>query len=316
MTAFELLENLAAAGIRRGTPLLFAALGETLAELSGVFNLGLEGIMLCSAMVGVASAVAVGSPLAGLCAGAVAGLAFGLLHAFLTVTLRSDQVVTGLALVFLGSGIASVGGAPLVGLREAVPSFAPVPVPLLSDIPFLGPVLFTHPWLVYAGFLLIPVVHWYISRTRPGLHLRAAGENPNAASAAGVKVVQLRYAYVIAGGTFAGLSGATLSLAVTPGWVDGLTGGQGWVAIGLVIVGGWRPVVAALGAYLFSAIHRLSLDLQGTGIPFFQDPNTGYFLNMLPYLAAVAVLVAASSIYRRSLAPAALGTPFIPGESN
>jgi len=292
-----------------------AAMGETLAELSGVLNLGLEGMMLCSAMAGVSAAVAFGSPTAGLVAGVAVGALFGLLHAFLTVTLRADQVVAGLSLVFLGTGAASVGGAPLVELREAVPHFPATPIPLLSDIPFLGPILFDHPWIVYAGFLLIPLVHWYITSTRWGLQLRACGENPNAASAMGVKVARVRYAYVTAGGALAGLSGATLSLAITPGWVDGLTAGQGWIAIGLVIVGGWRPAVAALGAYIFGAIHRLALDLQGTSIPFFQNPNTGFFLNMLPYLAAVAVLVLASLSRRHSSGPAALGTPFVAGET-
>jgi len=313
MRPLEFLENLLSAGVARGTPLLFAVLGETLAELSGVLNLGLEGIMLCSAMAGVAVAHLSGSAMVGLLGGIAVGALFGLVHAFLTITLRSDQVVAGLALVFVGTGISSVGGGPLVELRQAVPQFTRIDVPLLSDIPFLGPVLFSHVWLVYLGFVMIPLVHFFISRTRHGLNLLAIGENPNAASAMGVRVVRLRYLYVCVGGAFAGLAGAALSLAITPGWVDGLTAGQGWIAIGLVIVGGWRPVVAALGAFLFGAIHRLALDLQGTGIPFFQDPNTAYFLNMLPYLAAIAVLVVASLFRKQMGAPSALARPFVPG---
>jgi simple sugar transport system permease protein len=314
MSWLAFCENLLHAGIARGTPLLLAVLGETLAELSGVLNLGLEGVMLCGAMAGVAAALATGDPGCGLLAGMAVGCLFGLLHAFLTVSLRSDQVVAGLALVFVGTGVSAVGGAPLVAARQAIPHFSAIPLPLLSEIPFLGRVLFSHVWLVYLGFLLIPAVHFFISRTRAGLNLVAIGENPNAAAAMGIRVSALRYVYVCIGGASAGLAGATLSLAITPGWVDGLTAGQGWIAIGLVIVGGWRPPLAAAGAYLFGTIHRLTLDLQGTGIPFFQNPNTGYFLNMLPYLAAVAVLVAAARARSWSAAPAALGRPFVPGD--
>ncbi|MBM4354917.1 MAG: ABC transporter permease [Deltaproteobacteria bacterium] len=309
----EFLQNLLAAGIARGTPLLFAALGEMLAELSGVLNLGLEGIMLASAMTGVAAAHLAGSAWVGLLAAVVVGALFGVLHAFLTVTLRCDQVVTGLSLVFLGTGISSVGGAPLVGLRQAAPHFAQLPIPGLCDLPFLGPVLFSHPWPVYLGFAAVPLVYFFLAHTRAGLNLRAAGETPAAAAAMGIPVARVRYLYVTLGAAGSGLAGATLSLAVTPGWVDGLTAGQGWIAIGLVIVGGWRPLPAALGAWLFGAIHRLTLDLQGTAIPFFQDPNTGFFLNMLPYLAAVAVLVAASLGRRSGTAPSTLGRPFVPG---
>jgi simple sugar transport system permease protein len=309
----EFIQNLLAAGIARGTPLLFATLGEMLAELSGVLNLGIDGIMLASAMGGVAAAHLSGSAWSGLLAAVVIGAVFGLLHAFLAVTLRCDQVVAGLSLVFVGTGISSVGGAPLVELRQAVPHFAPLPIPGLSAIPFVGPVLFDHPGLVYAGFASVPLVYLFLAKTRAGLNLRATGENPAAAAAVGIAVPRLRYVYVTLGAAMAGLAGGTLSLAITPGWVDGLTAGQGWIAIGLVIVGGWRPLPAALGAWLFGAIHRLTLDLQGTGIPLFQDPNTGFFLNMLPYLAAVAVLVAASLGRRAGAAPCALGRPFVPG---
>ncbi len=313
MNGSEFTQNLLAAGVARGTPLLFAVQGELLAELSGVLNLGLEGIMLASAMAGVAVAHFAGSAWAGLAAATAVGALFGVVHAFLAVTLRCDQVVTGLSLVFVGTGISSVGGAPLVGLRQAVPHFTKLPIPGLCDLPFVGPVLFSHVWPVYLGFATIPVIYLFLTRTRAGLNLRAVGENPAAAAAVGLPVTRLRYLYVVLGAGMAGFSGATLSLAVTPGWVDGLTAGQGWIAIGLVIVGGWRPLPAAIGAYLFGAIHRLTLDLQGTGIPLFQDPNTGFFLNMLPYLAAVGVLVAASLGRRSGAAPTALGRPFLPG---
>ncbi|MBM4355855.1 MAG: ABC transporter permease, partial [Deltaproteobacteria bacterium] len=289
-------------------PLLFAVLGETLAELSGVLNLGLEGIMLCSAMAGVAAAAASGSALAGLAAGVAVGALFGLLHSFLTVTLRADQVVAGLALVFLGTGLSAVGGAPLVELQGMVPHFSRLAVPWLSDLPLVGPVLFNQVWLVYLGLALVPLMRWWLRRTRAGLELRAIGEDPVAAAAVGIRVVALRYRYVVIGGALSGLAGATLSLAITPGWVDGLTAGQGWMAIGLVIVGGWRPLPAAAGAFFFGTIHRLTLDLQGLGLPIFQNPNTGFFLSALPYLAAIAVLVL-SSARQSVLAPGALGKP-------
>jgi simple sugar transport system permease protein len=308
------IESLLAAGIARGTPLLIAVLGETLAERSGVMNLGLEGVMLASAMAGAGTAHATGSPMLGLCVAACVGAVFGLAHAWLTVSLRCDQVVTGLAMVFVGSGIASVGGAGLVALRQAVPHFDAARIPLLGEVPFAGHVLFGHVWLVYAAFLAVPLLHLFLTRTSWGLSITASGENPNAASAMGIDVMRLRYACVTAGGALAGVAGATLSLAVTPGWVDGLTAGQGWMAIGLVVVGGWRPVPAAAGALLLGTIQRLALDLQGLGIPLFQDPNTAYFLNMLPYLAAVLVLVAAALAKRHSRAPAALGVPFAAGD--
>jgi len=316
VTGLDLATGLLGAAVARGAPLVFTALGEMLAERAGVLNLGLEGVLLASAMAGVAGAQATGSALAGLALAVLVGALFGLLHAWLTVWLRSDQVVTGLALAFLGIGLSSVGGAPLVG--ELAPSFGPLALPGLVELPVVGRALFAQPWPVYLACLLLPLAHLGLSRTRWGLSVNALGESPAAAAAMGVPVRGARTACVVAGSALAGLGGGTLSLAVTPGWVDGLSAGQGWIAIGLVIVGGWRPWGIALGALVFGALSRLGLDLQGSGIPLFQDPNTGYVLSMLPYLAAILVLVAAGALGRgRSRrAPSALGRPWWPGDTH
>ncbi len=303
------MENLLSAGVERSLPLFYAATGETLSELSGVLNLGQEGIMLASAMTAVAVSHTTGSAMAGLMAGMAMGGAMALLHALLTVTLRADQVVAGLSLVFVGTGIASVGGAGLVALRQGVPHFEPWAIPLLSDIPFLGNVLFNQVPLVYAAYLMIPTIHWWLGHTRAGLNLRAVGENPAAASAMGLSVTRLRYLYVVVGGVLTGLGGASLSLAITPGWSDGLSNGQGWIAIGLVIVGGWRPWGVALAAFFFGTLQRLTLDLQGSQSEFLDSPLVGLFLRMAPYLGAIVVLVLVTRFKKRLGAPEGLGKP-------
>jgi len=312
VTGLEITEGLLGAALARGAPLLFAALGELWAERAGVLNLGLEGVLLASAMAGVAGAQATGCALVGLALAVLVGALFGLLHAWLTVGLKSDQVVSGLALVFLGAGLSSVGGAALVG--QAAPSFGPAPIPGLAELPLVGRALFSQPWLVYLAFLALPAVHLLLTRTRWGLVVTATGEHPAAAAAMGIRVQRVRATCVVVGAALAGLAGGTLSLAVTPGWVDGLTAGQGWIVLGLVIAGGWRPWGIALGALLFGALTRLGLDLQGSGLQLFQDPNAGYVLGMLPYLAAILVLVLAAALKRGHLAPAALGQPWSPGQ--
>lgn len=306
-----LLVNLLASGIRYGTAILFATIGEIFAERSGVLNLGVEGMMLMGAMTAFGTAHATGNPWLGLLAAAGAGGLLALLHAFVTVTLRADQVVSGLALTFVGTGLSAVLGAPLVEVRQAprLPSFA---IPVLADVPILGPIFFQHNVIVYLGFLLIPLAWFYIYRTRPGLELRAIGEVPAAADVQGINVFAQRYFYVMLGGVLAGIGGAALSLAISPLWIEGMTSGQGWIAVGLVIFAGWDPVKAALGSYLFGAIRRLPLDLQNLAI-FLQNPAWGYFTNMLPYLFTIIVLVIGSreAMRRRAGAPAALGLPYV-----
>jgi simple sugar transport system permease protein len=253
-------------------------------------------------------------------------LASGLIsqvHAFIAITLQADQVVSGLALTFLGTGVSLVLGEGLskAGTVSLMPEFT---IPLLTNIPVIGPIFFTgHSVLVYIGYLMIPAAWYYINRTRPGLHLRAVGEYPAAADALGINVYRLRYFYVFLGGMLAGLGGATLSLAVSPGWFSELTtAGQGWIAVGLVIFAQWDPLRAAFGSYAFGALRRLILDIQGPvaifGIanPFYYNPYWGFFLQMIPYAFTIIVLVIGSreAMRKRLGAPAALGVPYIRGE--
>jgi len=306
-----LLVTVLAAGVRSGTAILFATIGEVFAERAGILNLGVEGMMLMGAMTAYGVAYSTGSAWVGLGAAMVVGGLMALLHAFVTITLRADQVVSGLALTFLGAGLSSVLGAPLVEVRQAprLPSFD---IPLLAQIPILGPILFQHNVIVYIGFALVPLAWFYIYRTRGGLELRALGEYPAAADVLGVPVFRQRYFYVILGGVLAGMGGAALSLAITPLWIEGMTAGQGWIAVGLVIFASWDPARAAMGAYLFGAIRRLPLDLQNWAL-FMRNPTYGYFMNMLPYLFTIIVLIIGSreALRRRVGAPAALGTPYV-----
>jgi general nucleoside transport system permease protein len=311
------------AGIASGTVLLFATIGELFAERSGVMNLGVEGMMLLGAMSAFSTTIATGNPWLGvLVAMFFAGL-ISQIHAFIVITLQADQVVSGLSLTFVGTGISLVLGEGLskAGTVALLPNFS---IPLLSQIPILGRIFFTNQSiLVYIGYLLVPLAWYYINRTRPGLHLRAVGEYPSAADALGINVFRMRYFYVFVGGMLAGLAGATISLAVSPGWFSELTtGGQGWIAIGLVIFAQWDPVRAAVGAYAFGALRRLILDIQGPLLllgfdnPFYYNPYLGFFLQMLPYLFTVFVLVLGSreAMRKRIGAPAALGNPYVRGE--
>src|SRR3989304_954559 len=311
------------AGIASGTVLLFATIGELFAERSGVMNLGVEGMMLIGAMSAFSTTIATGNPWLGvLVAMFFAGL-ISQIHAFIVITLQADQVVSGLSLTFLGAGISLVLGEGLskAGTVSLLPNFS---IPLLTLIPIIGKIFFTNQSiLVYVGYLLVPLSWYYINRTRPGLHLRAVGEYPSAADALGINVFRMRYFYVFVGGMLAGLAGATISLAVSPGWFSELTtGGQGWIAIGLVIFAQWDPIRAAVGSYAFGALRRLILDIQGPltlfGVdnPFYYNPYWGFFLQMLPYAFTVIVLVIGSreAIRKRIGAPAALGNPYIRGE--
>jgi simple sugar transport system permease protein len=311
------------AGVATGTVLLFATIGEIFSERAGVLNLGVEGMMLIGAMSAFSTTIATGNPWLGLLVAMFFAGVISQVHAFITITLQADQVVSGLALTFLGTGISLVLGEGLskAGTVALLPNFS---IPLLSQIPLLGPVFFARQSiLVYIGYLMIPLAWYYINRTRPGLHLRAVGEYPSAADALGINVFRMRYAYVFVGGMLAGLAGATISLAVAPGWFSELTtAGQGWIAIGLVIFAQWDPVRAAVGSYAFGALRRLILDIQGPltlfgfDNPFYYNPYWGFFLQMLPYAFTVIVLVIGSreAIRKRLGAPAALGNPYIRGE--
>jgi len=310
------------AGVASGTVLLFATIGEIFSERSGVLNLGVEGMMLIGAMSGYSVALSTGSPWLGVLAAALAAGLLSQVHALITIQFQADQVVSGLALTFLGTGLSLVFGEGL-SKAGAVSLLPTLTVPGLSAIPVLGPILFDgQSVMVYLGYLLIPLAWFIIYRTRPGMHLRAVGEFPAAADALGINVARLRYSYVFVGGTLAGLSGATISLAVSPGWFSHLTtSGQGWIAIGLVIFAQWDPLRGALGSYAFGALRRLILDIQGpTAIfglrnPFYYNPYWGFFLQMLPYAFTIVVLVIGSreAIRKRLGAPAALGLPYVRG---
>jgi simple sugar transport system permease protein len=311
------------AGIASGTVLLFATIGEIFAERAGVMNLGVEGMMLLGAMAAFSTFVSTGSPWLGVLFAMVAAGLLAVLHGIVTIHFQADQVVSGLALTFLGIGLSLVLGE---GLSKAggLSPMADVSIAGLSAIPVLGPILFTgHKPLVYLGYLLLPAAWFYIYKTRPGMHLRAVGENPTAADAMGLNVYALRYFYVVLGGALAGLAGATISLAISPGWFSELTtSGQGWIAVGLVIFAQWDPFRAAFGAYAFGALRRMILDIQspmvlfGLANPFFYNPYLGYFLKMLPYAFTIAVLIIGSreALRKRLGSPAALGVPYVRGE--
>ncbi len=316
------LEIILHAGLATGTILLFASIGELLAERSGVLNLGVEGMMLLGAMTGFSVSLATGNPWIGVVMAMLAAGALSLAHGVVTISFQADQVVSGLALTFLGTGLALVLGNGLTGQNATlIPNYD---IAFLAWIPFIGPVFFTdHSPLVYLGYIFTPLVWFYIEKTRPGMHLRAVGEKPVAADTMGVSVYGLRYFYVFVGGCLAGLAGATISLSVSPGWYSAqTTSGQGWIAIGLVIFAQWNPLRAALGAYLFGALRRAILDLQGPRIilgfvnPLFINPNLGFFLQMAPYLLTILALVIGSraAMRKRIGAPAALGEPYIRGE--
>jgi ABC-type uncharacterized transport system permease subunit len=311
------------AGVASGTVLLFATLGEVFAERSGVMNLGVEGMMLIGAMSAFKVAVATGNPWLGVLVAMLAAGLISQIHAFITITLQADQVVSGLSLTFLATGVSLVLGEGLskAGTVALLPAFT---VPWLGQIPVLGEIFFKNQnIMVYIGYVFVPLCWYYINRTRPGMHLRAVGEYPAAADALGISVYGLRYLYVFVGGVLAGLAGATISLAISPGWFSELTtSGQGWIAVGLVIFAQWDPLRAAFGSYIFGALRRLILDIQGPtmlfglGNPFYYNPYWGFFLQMIPYAFTVIVLIIGSqqATRRRLGAPAALGVPYIRGE--
>lgn len=295
-----------AAAIAYGTAILFASLGEVMTERSGVLNLGVEGMMLMGALAGAAITLGSGNPWLGALAAIGAGAAMGSIHALLAVGLRANQVVSGLALTLFGTGLSAFLGQSIVGapLRD---DFGRLPVPGLEDIPALGRILFQQNALVYISFALAPALWFYVYKTRAGLRLRALGERPEAADAMGVDVSRLRAAYTIFGGALAGLGGAAISLATNPGWTENITAGRGWIAVALVIFAGWNPARAVLGAYLFGGVEALGFRLQGAGVAV-----SPFFLNMLPYLFTILVLVFATrpSARRKMGAPAALGVPY------
>jgi simple sugar transport system permease protein len=309
-----------AAAVVYGTPLLYAALGELLAERSGVLNLGVEGMMLVGAVMGFWAVQRVhGSTPVALAAAfgvaALAGAAMAAIHAFLVVTLRANQIVSGLALtIFAGAaGLSSYLGNDLnLADSPAKHAFNPVAPQSLQNLPVIGPIVFGQSVLVYLSWACVVLVFLYLSRTRPGLNVRAVGESPAAADAMGIDVARYRYVHTIVGGAFAGVGGACFSVSITPQWVDGLTQGAGWIAIALVIFAFWRPDLVLVGAYVFGAFQALPFTLQARGVTI-----TPELLQALPYLMTVVVLVLVSSsgARRRLGAPGALGVPYVREET-
>ncbi|RVU35169.1 ABC transporter permease [Hwanghaeella grinnelliae] len=291
------------------TPLLLAALGELITEKSGVLNLGVEGMMIVGAVCAFAVSVSTGNAAAGIAAGAVAGAAMALIFGFLTLTMLANQVATGLALTIFGIGLSALIGKGYVGI--AVAPLAKLHIPLLSDIPLLGPILFGQDALVYLSLLSVLAVYWFMKRTRAGLVLRAVGDSHEAAHAIGYSVIRIRYLAVLFGGAMAGLAGAYLSLAYTPLWAENMTAGRGWIALALVVFSTWRPGRLLAGAYLFGGITILQLHAQsaGWGVP-------SQIMSMLPYLATILVLVIISGDRAkiRLNAPACLGKVFHPAQ--
>ncbi|MBI3525903.1 MAG: ABC transporter permease [Betaproteobacteria bacterium] len=266
------------------TPLILAAMGELVTERSGVLNLGVEGMMLVGAVAGFAVTLSTGHSSLGLLAAMLAGMATALIFAFLVLTLQANQVATGLALTLFGVGLSAFAGRGYAG--QTIQPLPHLSFPLLSDIPFLGPLLFRFDALVYLALLLALAVSWMLNRTRLGLIIRAIGESPQSAHAIGYPVIALRYCSVLFGGALAGLAGAYLPMVLTPMWVEGMTAGRGWIALALVVFATWKPRGVVLGAYLFGGVTVLQFHAQGFGL---EIPSE--FLSMLPYLATIFVLV-------------------------
>jgi ABC-type uncharacterized transport system permease subunit len=285
------------------TPILLAAIGELVVERAGVLNLGVEGMMITGAVTGFIVAVATQSPVLGFLGAALGGAALALLFALLTQVLLSNQVATGLALTLAGIGLSSLLGQPYVGIRA--PSLPTLEIPLLADIPVLGPILFRHDAMVYAGLALCAGVWAFLRYSRAGLVLRAVGENHDAAHALGYKVVRIRTLAILFGGACAGLGGAYLSLVRVPQWTEGVTAGAGWIALAIVVFASWRPGRLVVGAYLFGGIGALQLNLQAARAPIPVE-----LLSMAPYLVTILTLVALSAGRGALGAPGSLGKPF------
>ena len=311
----ELVTSLMAITLRSGTSLMYATVGEIYTERSGILNLGIEGTMLMSAVTSFATVYYTGSLFLAILVAMLVGGALASIHAFLSITMRANQVVSGLSITLFGSGMASFLGQRLgpesnrgylVGLVGA--KFKPIAIPLLSDLPIIGAV-FNQDVMTYIVYLLLPAGWYYLYKTSNGLNLRAVGENPQTADAMGINIARTRYLYTILGGMLVGIGGAHLSLSYAPGWTENITGGRGWIVIALVIFSMWNPARAVWGAILFGGINAVQFRLQasGTNIP-------AAFLNMMPYLATVLVLVILTwweALSKRVGAPSALAKSYM-----
>jgi ABC-type uncharacterized transport system permease subunit len=304
----DLLSNIFYAMVRTGTPLLLVALGELICEKSGVLNLGQEGMMLFGAVIGFIVALSTGNLWLGVLLAMSAGMLLSMLFAAVALGFNANQVATGLALTIFGVGLSTFVGAAWVG--KPLAGFEPIAIPLLSEIPLIGRMLFAQDILVYLSFALFGLVAWVLLKSRIGLIIQAVGENPDAASAMGLPVLRVRTLAVLFGGAMAGLAGGYLSLAYTPMWAENMTAGRGWIALALVVFASWRIFRVLLGAYLFGLASIIHLVAQGIGLSI---PSN--LLAMLPYVATILVLVLLSrdAIKTRLFAPVSLGKPWQPG---
>jgi len=302
------LALLVAATLAAGTPLAIAGIGLLVNERAGVLNLGAEGLMLVAAVAGFATGLSTGSELAALGAGALAGALVAALYGWLVIWLNTNQYATGLAVSLFGSGFSAFVGLEYVGKKLEESQVGGVP--LLRDLPLLGPALFRQHPVVYLAMALTAAVAWFLYRTRSGLILRSIGESPTAAHALGYPVRRIRLAAVVVGGALCGVAGTYLSVIYTPLWVEGMVAGRGWIALALTTFATWRPVRLLLGAYLFGGVTMLQLHLQASGVQVAPQ-----FMSMLPYLATVVVLVLISRnpAWIRLNMPASLGKTFFPG---
>ena len=302
------LELLIAASLNAGTALAIAGIGLLINERAGILNLGAEGLMLVAAMAGFAVAVRTGNPWFAFGVGMVVGALFAACFGVLVIWLNTNQVATGLALSIFGGGFSAFVGLPFVS--EKLGEQPQHQIPLLGDIPFIGPALFRQHPMVYIAMALVAALAWFLYRTRAGLVLRAIGESPESAHSLGYPVRRIRLLAVMAGGAMCGLAGAYISVIYTPLWVEGMIAGKGWIALALTTFATWRPARVLLGAYLFGGVTMLQFYLQGRGV---HVPSQ--FLSMLPYLATIVVLVLISrnASWIRANMPASLGKPFFPG---
>jgi simple sugar transport system permease protein len=293
--------------ITASTPFLLAAIGELVVERSGVLNLGVEGMMVMGAVCGFGAAFVTGSPYVGILAAIAAGAALSALFGFLTLTLVANQVATGLALTLLGLGLSGIIGESFVGLPGV--KLGAIYILVLTDIPFIGRILFGQDVLVYSSFLLTAGVAYVLFKTKTGLIIRAVGSSHQSAHALGYNVISVRYACVLFGGACSGLAGGFLSLAYTPQWIENMTGGRGWIALALVVFASWLPWRAAIGAYLFGTVWILNLYIQPLGLPI-----PSQLLTSLPYIVTILalVIISANRMLTRLNTPACLGQPFVP----
>ncbi len=290
-----------------GTPLVFAALGELVTEKSGVLNLGVEGMMLVGAVTSFIVAATTQSPWLAVAVGMAAGAALSLIFGVLTLSLMANQVASGLALSLFGVGLSAFVGLNYVSV--VIVPITPLTIPVLTELPVVGKLLFGHNPLVYLSLLLFVAIQWFLYRTRAGLVVRAVGESPQSAHAIGYPVARIRYLAVMFGGACAGLGGAYMAVAYTPLWVEGMTAGRGWIALALVVFATWKPWRILAGAYLFGGVTLAQFQAQGMGVDI-----PSQYLSMLPYLATIVVLAVISrdAAAIRLNAPASLGKPFHP----